>query len=129
MLEKGFLIICAAVWLPYGIMCFINPSLLADTAGVAAVSATGTTEIRAMYGGLQAAVGALAATAFIRPTLVHSFLVTLTTVSAGLLSARVAGYFLDAGYTGYTGMAMGLEAVLLSSSLYLLYRQRLAKGH
>jgi hypothetical protein len=128
MLEKGFLVICAMVWLPYGAMCFIDPSLLADSAGIAARSATGTTEIRAMYGGLQAAVGALAATAFFRPTLIQPFLVTLLTLSAGLLSARVAGYFLDGGYTGYTGMAAGLETVLLSSCIFFLYRRRIVKS-
>jgi hypothetical protein len=124
MLERGFLVLCAIVWLPYGAVCFFDPSLLADSAGVMASSATGATEIRAMYGGLQGAVGALAAIALFRPTLVQSFLVTLLTLSAGLLSARLAGYFLDGGYTGYTGIAIGFETVLLSSSLYFLYIRR-----
>jgi hypothetical protein len=124
MLERGFLVLCAIVWLPYGAVCFFDPSLLADSAGVMASSATGATEIRAMYGGLQGAVGALAAIALFRPTLVQSFLVTLLTLSAGLLSARLAGYFLDGGYTGYTGMAIGFETVLLSSSIYFLYIRR-----
>jgi hypothetical protein len=124
MLDRGFLVLCAVVWLPYGAVCFFDSSVLVDSAGVMANSATGASEIRAMYGGLQGAVGALAAIALFRPTLVQSFLVTLLTLSVGLLSARVAGYFLDGGYTGYTGIAIGFETVLLSSSLYFLYIRR-----
>jgi len=124
MLERSFLVLCTIVWLPYGVVCFFDPSLVADLAGITASSATGTTEIRAMYGGLQAAVGVLATIALFRPTLFKFFLVTLLTLSAGLFSARVAGYFLDGGYTGYTGMAIGFEAALLSSSLYFLYIRR-----
>jgi len=127
MLERAFLVLCAIVWLPYGAMCFFDPSLLADSAGVMANSPTGTTEIRAMYGGVQASVGTLAAIALFRETLVQSFLVALLTLSAGLLSARVAGSFWDGGYTGYTGMALGFEAVLLGSCLYFLYIRQITE--
>ena len=59
--------------------------MLSDAASVSAVSATGTTELRAMYGGLQGAIGVLAITAFFTPTLVNPFLVALITISVGLL--------------------------------------------
>ena len=73
-----------------------------------------------MYGGLQGAIGILAIVAAFHPPLVDPFLVTLTTVTAGLLCARTAGLVMDRGYTGYTGMALGFESVLLAGALYFL---------
>ena len=121
MLENVFLIATAIIFLPYGVICFLKPAMLAEAAGVSAVSSTGTTELRAMYGGLQGAVGVLAITAFFIPTLVNPFLIALITVSAGLLIGRIAGLIMDGGYTGYTGMALGFETVLLLGALYLYF--------
>ena len=119
MLENIFLIATAIIFLPYGIFCFLKPAMLSEAAGVSAVSSTGTTELRAMYGGLQAAVGVLAIVAFFNSLLVDAFLVALITVSAGLLIGRTAGLIMDRGYTGYTGMALGFETLLLLGALYL----------
>ena len=120
MALKIYVVICAATFLPYGLMCFLNPELLIDSAGIQAVSAAGTTELRAMYGGLQASVGVLAISALFRPSLSAGFLVTIATVMAGLLLARLAGLLIDGGFTGYTGMALGFEVILLSIALYFL---------
>ena len=49
-----FLALSALIWLPYGVFCLIQPQFLAGAAGVAFTSPTGSTEIRAMYGGLSA---------------------------------------------------------------------------
>ena len=119
MLENIFLIATATLFLPYGVMCFLKPGTLSKAADVSAVSATGTTELRAMYGGLQGAIGVLAITAFFDPTLVNPFLVAIITISAGLLLGRIAGLIMDGGFTGYTGLALGLEIVLLICALYL----------
>ena len=119
MLENIFLIATAIIFLPYCVICFLKPAMLAEAAGVSAVSSTGITELRAMYGGLQAAIGVLAITAFFIPALVNPFLVALITVSAGLLIGRFAGLVMDGGYTGYTGMALGFESALLLGALYL----------
>lgn len=120
MVLKIYLVACAFVFVPYGLMCFLNPALLIDSAGIQAISPTGTTELRAMYGGLQTAVGILAISALLRPSLTNAFLVTLLTVMSGLLLARVTGTTFDGGFTGYTGMALAFETILLSSSLYFL---------
>ena len=45
-----FLGVSALVWLPYGIFCLLQPSFLEGAAGVAASTATGTVELRAMPG-------------------------------------------------------------------------------
>lgn len=119
-----FLVFCAVVFLPYGLVCFSNPGMLAEVAGIGAESASGATELRAMYGGMQTSIGVMALVAFFRPTLVESFLVMLATVSVGLLTARLAGLLMDGGFNGYTGMALGFESVLASFSLFLLLSKR-----
>ena len=54
MATRIFLLLSALLWLPYGIYCWLHPSYLAEAAGVVF---QGSTELRAMYGGLQAALG------------------------------------------------------------------------
>ncbi len=84
-----FLAISAALWLPYGLFCFANPGFLAEAAGVSAGTTTGTVELRAMYGGLQAGIGTLALTAIWRETLRRPALLCILFLCAGLaLEAR-----------------------------------------
>jgi hypothetical protein len=66
MAARIFLGLSALVWLPYGIFCFFQPGYLGEAAGVTIGSTTGSIEIRAMYGGTQAAIGALATLALFR---------------------------------------------------------------
>ena len=86
-----FLAISAALWLPYGLFCFANPGFLAEAAGVAAASSTGTIELRAMYGGLQAGIGTLALAAIWRESLRRPALLCLLFLCAGLALARLLG--------------------------------------
>ena len=58
--TRIFPILSALVWMPWGIYRLLTPSSVAVSAGIVAHSATGTTELRAMYGGLQATLGILA---------------------------------------------------------------------
>jgi hypothetical protein len=60
MAARIFLAFSALLWLPYGVYCFFDPGFLAGAAGVVSQSPTASTELRAMYGGLQTAIGALA---------------------------------------------------------------------
>ncbi len=52
MATRIFPLLSALLWLPYGVYCFIHPSALAAIAGVGFQTPTGSTELRAMYGGL-----------------------------------------------------------------------------
>jgi hypothetical protein len=109
--TKIFLGLSVAVWLPYGLYCVLSPEYLAEAAGVVATSATGTTEVRAMYGGLQAAIGALCLLALLRPPLQRSVLLSLCFLTGGLALARMLGLALDASGSGYTYGALGFEIV------------------
>ena len=59
MITREFLASSALVWLPYGLYCFAHPEALRAMAGIVIESPTASTELRAMYGGLQAGLGVL----------------------------------------------------------------------
>lgn len=121
--TRVFLAANALLWLPYGLYCLAQPHMLAEVAGVAAASTTGSTELRAMYGGLQAAIGALALGAAFRRDLQRTALITLAFLAGGLFSARLVGAFTDGGLSSYTVGALIVESSLTLLSIGLL-RQR-----
>jgi hypothetical protein len=122
MATRVFLGLSALLWLPYGLYCFFVPTSLADAAGVGALTPTGSTELRAMYGGLQAAIGLLAGFAVVRPSLVRPALVALAFLTGGLASARALGVAMDGGFSSYTAMGLGFELATVAIAALLLAR-------
>ena len=123
MVTRVFLALNALVWLPYGLWCFAQPGFLGGDAGVSAASLTGTVELRAMYGGLQAAFGVLALAALRRPDLRVPALVALAFATAGLFAGRLGGVVLGGGVSGYTGFALVFEAATAAFAVWLLRRE------
>lgn len=119
MSAKPFLGLSALVWFPYGLYCFFAPGALAASAGVTFTTPTGATELRAMYGGLQAALGLLAFAGMQVPSLTRPALVTLATVTAGLGGGRLLGALSDGAWSGYTLLGLGFElgSVLWATAL------------
>lgn len=104
-----FLALEALVWLPYGLYCFVRPDALLATAGIATTIPTGMTELRAMYGGLQTAIGGLCLLALATPERVRAAVTVVGTLTAGLAGARTLGVLLDGGLSAYTVMALVFE--------------------
>lgn len=125
--ERSFLGFSALLWLGYGIFCFFQPGFLMQAAGVSATSATATTELRAMYGGLEAGIGALAALALVRPSLRRPALLTLLFLCAGLGSTRLLGVALDDSLSSYTAGGLALEWGTVAVSGWLLARPGVAQ--
>lgn len=117
--ARIFLGLSVLLWIPYGIYCFVQPGALAEAAGVVSTSATGSTELRAMYGGLQVAIGSLALAGFLREKLVASALLAIAFLCGGLFSARLLGLFIDGGLSAYTGLGLAFEATSLFFALFL----------
>jgi hypothetical protein len=122
--TRLFLALCALLWLPYGLLCFASPGSLAESAGVTATNATGTVELRAMYGGLQAAVGALALAGALRPALAPHALFALGGLATGLALARAASAALAGSFESYTLGALALEWAMAIVALALGRRAR-----
>jgi hypothetical protein len=122
MATRIFLFLSFLIWLPYGVYCFAQPGSLADAAGVAFQSPTGSTELRAMYGGLQIAIGALAGLAALRANLVRPALLAIAFLTAGLGSARLLGVAIDGGLSSYTATGLGFELTSVAVATLLLRR-------
>lgn len=108
-MTKAFLIITGVLWLGYGIYLLIAPQALAGIAGVTASSATGMVELRAMYGGLQAAVGVLALLAGVSATWRRQGLAALLFVYAGLGLTRLASAAVTHEFSSYVMGALVFE--------------------
>jgi multidrug transporter EmrE-like cation transporter len=120
---RVFLAFSGAVWLPYGVFCFFQPTFLAEAAGVTATTTTATIELRAMYGGLQFAIGSLAALAFFREPLRRPALITLAFLCAGLALSRLLGALVDAEVSAYTGSALAFEIASTGLATWFLLRK------
>lgn len=118
--ARVFLAIEALVWLPYGIYCFFVPSYLAQIGGVTFLSATGSTELRAMYGGLQIGLGALCLAGALRQPLRRPALLALAFLASGLASTRLLGVLLDGGASGYTVAGLLFEVVTAALAIRFL---------
>jgi hypothetical protein len=128
MAARVFLGLSALIWLPYGIWCLLDPAQLAGSAGVSFVSATGSTELRAMYGGLQAGIGALALGGVLRASLERPALLMLLFLTAGLASARLVGLALDGSASSYTLTALCFEIPTAAITGWLLARAPLERA-
>jgi hypothetical protein len=107
---------------PYGIYCFARPEFLEAFAGVAAVSTTGTIEIRAMYGGLQTAFGALALLGAFRPRFAPTALLVTAFLCAGLGAFRLLGALAAGEVSSYTAQGLGFELASAAAALVLWWR-------
>ncbi len=124
MAARLFLLVCAIVWLPYGLYCLVQPDSLATAAGVVSTSRTGTIELRAMYGGLQAAIGTLCLLAALRAGLVRPALFCLAFLCSGLALARLSGAAIERELSSYTVLGLGFEIPSAALSVALLLRRR-----
>ncbi len=118
-----FLAVSVLAWAGYGIFCFINPGFLATSAGVTAASATGTIELRAMYGGLQIALGVMAAAALMHASLQRAVLLMFAVATGGLFVTRLLGAVMAGEFSSdYTLPALVFEAVYAVTALVLMRR-------
>lgn len=120
MAQRLFLFFLAIAWTPYGLYCFAFPGILESFAGIAAQSGTATVELRAMYGGVQIAVGLAALLAFFNPAYAVRALFTQLVVVSGLALTRTLGAVIEGDFSGYTVGALAFEwsIVLLTQWFY-----------
>jgi hypothetical protein len=128
MAIRVFLALSALVWLPYGLWCFLRPEFLAEAAGIVASTTTASTELRAMYGGLQMGIGMLAAAAVLAPSLRRPALLTVAFLCTGLATTRLLGVLLDGGLSAYTAAGLFFEILSASIAVALLPRAAVAEA-
>jgi len=90
----------ALVWIPWGIICLVEPqawsgSVIPGMAVFELHEATARIEVRAMYGGLQIAIGLIALTALLRPKHRDSALLFWLFIISGLALSRLYGMVVE----------------------------------
>lgn len=122
--ANAYLTFSVFVWVPYGLFCWFNPHFLGqpDIAGLVATTPTAVTEVRAMYGGLQVAIGLIAAAGILRADFKGSALLVLGSLTLSLFSARIFGVATDGGMSGYTIGALIFELFSATAGLGLYMR-------
>ncbi len=94
-LTRIALITAAAGFAGFGAACLIRPKSMLDRVDVRAKSARGTTELRAMYGGLELGLGAFFATAAAKPGWSRPALLAQALGLGALAGSRLAGILRD----------------------------------
>lgn len=117
-----YLLLFGLLTAPFGIYCFVQPEFLAGFAGVAATSTTGTVELRAMYGGLQTALGLLAFVGAFRASYARAALLTAAFLCAGLGSFRLLGALMAGEVSYYSAQGMTFEFLAAIIAIVLLRR-------
>lgn len=120
MVVRIFLGVIGAMWLGYGVWCFVNPGYLRDATGIAFISTTGNIDLRATYGGLQMAIGILLLGGALRAVAARQTLLAYGVLCAGIGSARLAGALLEAQWSTYTFFAVCFELGSVVAVLLLL---------
>ena len=118
--AKPYLIFTTLVWLPWGLQCIFNTVNIANVIGVTGVHATGNTDIRVMYGGVQFAVGLMAALALYDGRHFEKVLWCLAFLGSCMALSRFYGLMIDDSGTLYTWGVLGYEAFAGFSAIYWL---------
>ena len=122
MWTKIFLGVNAAVFIGYGLVCLVSPEVVASQTGMQLATGVASTEVRAMYGGLQTAVGLLALLGMLRYGLQPAVLLALVFVFFGLASGRLLGIVVESNPGSYNFAAAGFEALFGVLAVTLLSR-------
>ena len=114
MWTRILLFVLAAGWVPFGLYCFLFPEALTDISGIQATQAAAVTELRAMYGGVQIAVGLSALLGGLRLLALDKALLVQIVALGGLGVARLGGALITGDASAYTLGALGFEWVTLA---------------
>jgi hypothetical protein len=112
----------------YGLVCLAAPETVANLTGLQLSTGTASVEVRAMYGGLQTAVGLLALLAVARESLRTPILLCIAVIFFGLVSGRLVGIAIDPDPGSYNFFAAGYEAASAAVAFALLPRRAAASS-
>jgi hypothetical protein len=118
-LTTIFLWFSAIGWIGYGLYCLMQPTALAAIAGVASTTTTGLIELRAMYGGVQTAVGVFTLIGILNARWRPGVLLGLACVYFGLCTARTGSALMAGEWSQYTVGALAFEWTSALLALYL----------
>ena len=120
-----YLIFNVAVWLPWGLICIFDLATIQNIIGVTSVTASGSTDVRVMYGGVQTAMGLMAARALYAQRHFETFLHALAIMGCTMALSRTIGLIIDGSSTFYTWGVLLYEASAgISAIVWLKFLSR-----
>ncbi len=120
-----YLIFTTLVWLPWGLLCVFDTAMIENIIAVVATSPSANTDLRAMYGGVQTAVGLMCLLAIFRRELFPNVLFTVAFLGSGLALSRSYGLAVDESHSIYTWGVIGYEYfAAISSIVWLIFLSR-----
>lgn len=109
----------------YGLGCVVAPeAMLYWATGSAPATASGVIDVRATYGGMSAAVGALLLLLAWRPETVRIGVWAVLLLMLGMAGGRSVGLLLDGSGNAVMWTYFGLEILTATAALLLLRRTR-----
>ena len=120
--AKIYLACLFVIWVGYGTAVFVSPAILAGYTGMEFNSPTALTEVRAMYGGAQIAIGLSALSGLLCSSWIMRAIWLQFVLTSGLGLSRLLGVFLDGSPDTYTWGAVSFELCTAVIGI-LIYRQ------
>ena len=117
---KVLLAVATVIWLGGGVYIFFDPGYLGRSVGVVSTSPTGAIELRAMYGGIQSGLGALALAGLVRPVFRRHAVVALAFMCTGLAVFRGIGATIAGELSAATTVMLAIEGGVAAAAFVLL---------
>ncbi len=114
----------AVVFVAFGVVALIDPSAMTGPAGLDASAPGATTEVRALYGGLQIGLGVLLIWSVLDPSRWASGLLAYGLLLGAVGDCRFIGLLLEGHWTGFHLFALGFEWITAVLALFLWWRLR-----
>jgi hypothetical protein len=127
--ARAVLAVSALMFGGHGALCLFDPETIARESGLALPTPGASTEARAMYGGLEFALGLYFTAGALRRAFTNPALTALVVVFSGLAVARLVGLLLQPETDAYNVRALAYEGASLALGLAaLLVARRSARS-
>ena len=124
-LAQGCLLLQGIAFFGLGVWFLIEPTTMASAIGLVPESPAGLAELRAVYGGLEIALGIFLVVTGFRANWSGIGLWLLLSCYGGITAGRVAGILLDQPDDTFTLQLLGFEAGSLLITILLVFGQKL----
>lgn len=127
-LGRWVLGVTAAIFIGYGLICFLYPGFVASIVSLEPTAASALIELRAMYGGLQTAIGLLALSGALMADLRRPTLLMTLILLGGLALARASAIMIAGLWDFYNLFALVYETATALAALVAVARPTSGAG-
>ena len=123
-LAQGFLLLQGVTFFGLGVWFLIEPTTLASAIGLAPESPAGLAKLRAVYGGLEIALGVFLLVTGFQANWSKTGLWLLLSCYGGITAGRIVGILLDQPDDTFTLQLLSFEAGSLLITILLVFGQK-----